>query len=272
MHSTVVLDGTVMPLQTVRLDAFMSGFAYGRGLFETIRIEHGRARFLGRHLRRLRSSLQSLYDVVETCPPERLDASALWPNVVPALATLAKDGAAFDGVMKLVVSGGHLLVTFRDLGADHQQRLSGVTIDAIDAHSYRHHDPLRNHKTLAYLANYRAMQRGMLFSNERDEICEAATANVIVELDGELVTPPLDAPCLPGIAREIMLGSAAHGAPDVHERPLLVRDLARVDACVLTNAVSVALPVTRLLGRALDAGSARLAEHIRQRVQRASDV
>jgi GDP-4-dehydro-6-deoxy-D-mannose reductase len=59
------MDGRVMALHALRLDSFLAGFSFGCGLFESVRIERGRARFLGRHLRRLQSSLDALRDVVE---------------------------------------------------------------------------------------------------------------------------------------------------------------------------------------------------------------
>lgn len=272
MYSTVVMDGRVMALEAVRLDSFLAGFAFGCGLFESVRIERGRPRLLGRHLRRLRNSLDALRDVVEACPCELLGVEEVIASVEPALRGCARDGADFDGAMKLFVSGGHLLITFRDLAADHASRLGGVAVDEVDDRTYRYADPLRNHKTLSYLANYRAMKRGLLFCNERQQICEAPAANLVAVVNGELVTPPLDSPCLPGIVREIILEATQIGGLPVRERALHVGELASVEACVLTNAGAIALPVTRLLGRPLEVGSLQLAERIREFVQNAPDV
>ena len=272
MYSTVVMDGRVVALDAVRLDSFLAGFAFGCGLFESVRIERGRVRFLGRHLRRLRNSLHALTDVVEACPAELLGVEAVMASVEPALRRCTGDGAEFDGAMKLIVSGGHLLVTFRDLASDHATRLAGIAVDETDDRTYRYADPLRNHKTLSYLANYRAIQRGLLFCNEREQICEAPAANLVAVLNGELVTPPLDSPCLPGIVREIILEATQIGGLPVRERALHVHELPSVEACVLTNAVAIALPITRLLGRPLEAGSMQLADRIRELVQNAPDV
>jgi branched-subunit amino acid aminotransferase/4-amino-4-deoxychorismate lyase len=272
MHSTVVMDGRVMALDAVRLDSFLAGFAFGCGLFESVRIERGRARFLGRHLRRLRNSLHALRDVVEACPAELLGVEQVLASVEPALRRCVRDGAEFDGAMKLFVSGGHLLVTFRDLAADHATRQGGIAVDEVDDRTYRYADPLRNHKTLSYLANYRALERGLLFCNERQQVCEAPAANLVALVNGELVTPPLDSPCLPGVVRELIVEATQIGARPVRERALHVGELSRVEACVLTNAVAIALPVTRLLGRSLEAGSMQLAARIRELVQNATDA
>jgi branched-subunit amino acid aminotransferase/4-amino-4-deoxychorismate lyase len=272
MHSTVVMDERVTTLEAVRLDSFLAGFAFGCGLFESVRIERGRPRFLGRHLRRLRKSLDALRDVVEACPGEFLELERVASSVELGLRGCAPDGAEFDGAMKLFVSGGHLLVTFRDLAADHASRLGGVAVDEIDDRTYRHADPLRNHKTLSYLANYRALKRGLLFCNERQQICEAPGANLVAVVNGELVTPPLDAPCLPGIVREVIVEATQIGGLPVRERALHVGELASVEASVLTNAVAIALPVTRLLGRPLEAGSRQLAQRILELVHDAPDL
>jgi para-aminobenzoate synthetase/4-amino-4-deoxychorismate lyase len=68
--------------------------------------------------------------------------------------------------------------------------------------------------------------------NERGEVTETCIANLIVDIDGELVTPPLSCGLLPGIGRADLI---ARG--DVHERVVTVDELARARAIWVVNSV-----------------------------------
>jgi len=72
----------------------------------------------------------------------------------------------------------------------------------------------------------------VLFENERGEVTEATSSNVVVRLNGELCTPPLASGLLPGVFRAELL---ARGT--VKERLLTRDDLARGEELYLINSV-----------------------------------
>jgi para-aminobenzoate synthetase/4-amino-4-deoxychorismate lyase len=72
----------------------------------------------------------------------------------------------------------------------------------------------------------------VLMINERGEVTEATEWNVLVELDGEWWTPPLESGCLPGVHRRMLLEQG-----EVRERVLRPDDLARAGEIVLVNSV-----------------------------------
>ena len=72
----------------------------------------------------------------------------------------------------------------------------------------------------------------VLLVNERGEVTEFTIGNVVVELDGARVTPPLSCGLLPGVFRETLL---ARG--EVVERVVRVADLARARRVWLVNSV-----------------------------------
>ncbi|HTQ04200.1 MAG TPA: aminotransferase class IV [Polyangiaceae bacterium] len=267
MHELVVFDERVTTLGAVGLADFMDGFSFGCGLFETVRVEGGQPVFLERHLRRLRTSLAALADVVRSPAANLLT----YDSVLAAVAAATREDArtAERTVLKVVAADGHRLLLFRDAPPDLAARLRGTSVEAVDRTTYRAGDPLRNHKTLAYLANYRGMQRRTLFVNEHDEVCETGSANLFFMTGGELVTPRLSAPCLPGVAREVVLEAGSVAGRRVVERATHLSELGEATAVVLTSALGVA-PVTRLFGRELD-GSLELAAHLRECVARAPD-
>ncbi len=93
------------------------------------------------------------------------------------------------------------------------------------------------HKTTrreVYAAARAACPRGddVLLWNERGELTEATIANVVLELDGELVTPPVTAGLLAGTLRGWLLGNGR-----IRERAILKTDLPRADKIWLINSV-----------------------------------
>jgi para-aminobenzoate synthetase/4-amino-4-deoxychorismate lyase len=71
-----------------------------------------------------------------------------------------------------------------------------------------------------------------LLWNERGEVTESTVANVVVEQDGELITPPLDCGLLPGVLRAELL---AHGV--IRERVIALADLKPGQRLWLINSV-----------------------------------
>ena len=72
----------------------------------------------------------------------------------------------------------------------------------------------------------------VLLWNEREEVTESSIANVVVKIDGDLFTPPIDSGLLAGTYRAWLLH-----AGDIREKVLMVRDLNRCSKIYLINSV-----------------------------------
>ena len=72
----------------------------------------------------------------------------------------------------------------------------------------------------------------MVLWNERKEITECCTANLVLELSGELLTPPVSSGLLPGTYREYLLSRGV-----LTERTLTLDDLSNSSKIYLINAV-----------------------------------
>jgi para-aminobenzoate synthetase/4-amino-4-deoxychorismate lyase len=72
----------------------------------------------------------------------------------------------------------------------------------------------------------------VLLRNEHDELTESTIANLVLELDGQLVTPPVRCGLLPGIYRQWMLRGGT-----VQECVVSVEDLKRATRVFLVNSV-----------------------------------
>jgi para-aminobenzoate synthetase/4-amino-4-deoxychorismate lyase len=177
-----------------------------RGVFETIRVERGRALYLEDHLARLRNSVRELYGAdFELRLPElpdrpcRLRVTALPSGEVTAeLAPLGEPNLV---LAPWTVPGG--------LGA---------------------------HKWADRRAIDEATQRlgaTPLILDEDGSVLEAAWANVWVREGDRLVTPPADGRLLPGVTRARLLRTEPHAA----EEPLTLERLEAADVIVLTSAL-----------------------------------
>jgi branched-subunit amino acid aminotransferase/4-amino-4-deoxychorismate lyase len=115
--------------------------------------------------------------------------------------------------------------------------------------------PLVAFKTTNYLENSYARQwarhRGYddaLFFNEREEVTETTTANLFLIRGQRLITPPVSAGLLPGIARHLLLASAGDNGLGAEERPVTTADLEGAEEIMVSNAVVELLPVREIAG------------------------
>jgi para-aminobenzoate synthetase/4-amino-4-deoxychorismate lyase len=98
-------------------------------------------------------------------------------------------------------------------------------------------NPFLYHKTTHRLVYTQARQAhpeadDTLLWNERGELTETCMANLVLELDGEWVTPPLHCGLLPGVYRSFLLEQGK-----IKERIVQLTDLARCTRILLINAI-----------------------------------
>lgn len=248
MMGTVAVNGEVHRLEDLRLQDFLQSFFFGAGFFETLLVEEGAPMFLERHLARLRSSLGAHEGCVHAPPPEVLTAEAVREALRRCLEADASMGPRFTGVAKLVAGDGRLLLSFRPLP---RPPAKGLVLYEVEDRCYRRGDPTLNHKSVSYLRQYAHLGRGTVFVNEAGELCEVPNGNLFFLVGDAVVTPPLEAPCLPGIIRSVLLEEGRLGGRPVEERAVRREDVEGVRGCVLTNSVGLTLAVPLLLERDL---------------------
>jgi branched-chain amino acid aminotransferase len=248
------LNGQLLA-EAARIDPADRGFTLGDGLFETIRVRDGAAVWLDRHLARLAEGSAVLGI------PARFDDAAL---AEACAAVIAAEGIA-AGVLRLTVSRGvgprgvlppvapspTVLIT----GAAGLPPQGPVALVVARGTCRNQASPLSRVKSLNYLdavlARREAAERGAddaVMLNTAGRVVETSIANLFARLDGAWTTPPVAEGALPGIMRAEVLARLRAG-----EQPLMVEDLQRADALLLTNALSVRA-AARLEGAALSAG------------------
>jgi para-aminobenzoate synthetase / 4-amino-4-deoxychorismate lyase len=215
--------------------SFLTGLSQPFQLLETMQAWASGCRHLDLHLRRLRASAEYFgFRCDEAAIRARLGlACQAMPEGVPHRLRLA---LSEDGSM--------------DLQAAVLQPLTEPVGLLLATEPTRADEIFLRHKTTLrarYDAGWRAAEaRGgfdMLFFNEKQEITEGGRSNIFLKLDGQWVTPPLEAGVLPGVMRSVLLQDPAWGAV---ERSVSMDDVRKAEELVVCNALRGALRATLL--------------------------
>lgn len=200
----------------------------GAALFETLRLEQGCLQRLDRHLARIAGSAGLFgWPFDRARAAERLHAAAIaHPEGVWRLRlTSRRDGSSDVDVQPFVDERGPWRV-----------RLAPQPVDV--------RSPLLFNKTTdrqVYEAARRAHPDAddVLLWNARRELTETTVGNLVVELGGRRVTPPIGCGLLPGVMREALLADGS-----VEERVVRVDDLAGATGLWLVNSLRGWVPLT----------------------------
>ena len=256
--TTVWVDGALRDADRAVVRALDHGLTVGDGVFETCKVLDGVPFALTRHLRRLRASAEGLG---LEAPPEQ------------------EVRRAVDAVLGAApVSHGRLRITWTaGLGPLASDRLDGPGTLVVGASVTAPWPPGVSAVTVPWTRNERSATAGLkttsyaenvvalrfarangaseaIMANTRGELCEGTGTNVLVALDGALVTPPLDAGCLAGITRDLFLTWAREEGLPVHERSVPFGVLGQAEEVLLLSSTRDVQPVTTLDGRPLRHG------------------
>ena len=211
--TTFWVNGRLVPDAEATTSARDHGFVVGDGVFEAVKVDHGRLFALTRHLDRMARSAAGIglrgFDpgVVRRAAHEVVEANA---DVLTGGYDLLR--ITFTGGPGLLgsgrVDGPPTLVLGVTPGHDPDPETTVITVP------YRRNDvgALTGLKTTSYGENVLALAQAhaagaseALFANTRGMLCEGTGTNVFVVRGGELLTPPLASGCLAGVTRALVL-------------------------------------------------------------------
>jgi branched-chain amino acid aminotransferase len=257
MTGAIWVNETVCAPEAASVAALDRGFLVGDGVFETLLVRDGVPFAMTRHLRRFRRSAAVLELPV---PPSDVLGEAV-------ARTLAAAGPLPLGRMRITLSGG-----VGPLGTRRGDTSPTLVVAAMPLNPWpdvirvvslpwprNERSPVAGAKTTSYADNVVAMlevgRRGAdegLVPNTRGELCEGTGSNVVLVLDGALVTPPLSSGCLGGISRELLLEWAAEEDLGIREEPVPFDSVGRAEAVLLTSSTRNVQPASFLDGRRLE--------------------
>lgn len=233
------------------------GLTHGLGVFETLLALEGQPVALDLHLARIKEGSERL----------GLDGGKIGEEEIGAAMTGLLDRAGLSkgrarvrlalsagaGDLRCLKPGSHGLLWIT-VAACPPPPESVTLVRAGFPRNER--SPLSGIKCASYAENLVALDQARragadeaFFFNTRGELCEAATANVFLVRDGQVLTPPLSSGCLPGTMRARVMARIA-----VEERSLTAADLAAAEEVFVSSATRGVVPVVRLDGRVMAAG------------------
>ena len=204
--------GSIVPADEALVSVLDHGFTVADGVFETLKVAHGRPFALTRHLRRLARSAAALglqapdEGVVRDAVGEVIFANA------PIMGNL--------GRLRITYTAGEA-----PLGSDRGDAAPTLVVAMAKSPAWpeattcstvpwvrNERSPITGVKSTSYAENVVALRyahdRGAseaVMANTRDELCEGTGTNVFVVMDGRVLTPPLSSGCLAGITRELVI-------------------------------------------------------------------
>jgi branched-chain amino acid aminotransferase len=277
----IYVNGALKPRAEASISVFDSGFVLGDGVWEGLRLHHGKILFLGDHLERLYAGARALdFDI-------GLDEAAL----TEALYRTVAANAMHDNVhIRLMVSRGLKSTPYQDprmtvgaativIIAEHKQPDAGVIEHGVrlaTVHVRRGppdvQDPrINSHSKLnCILACIQATKAGAdeaLMLDPHGFVATCNSTHFFIVRGAEVWTSSGDY-CLAGITRANVIDICRqHGIP-VLQRNFSLFDVYSADEAFVTGTFAGVVPVIDVDGRTVGTGgrgsmTARLQEHYR---------
>jgi branched-chain amino acid aminotransferase len=254
----VWLDGRIVPVGEANINVFSHGLLYGDGVFEGIRIYHGRIFECQAHMQRFVLSLKAI----------RMEIPWTCDQIVQAMQETMQANDIHDGYIRLVATRG-----VGTLGI-HPFRCTTPSVFIIAATIQMYDDEMyekgmkvitaattRNHpnamspqiKSLNYLNNIlaklEAIDAGCLEAvmlNHEGYVAECTGDNLFIVTRGRLQTPDSHCGILNGITRRLIIKLAERRGIPVEETVLTRQDLYFADEMFITGTGAEVCPVTEI--------------------------
>lgn len=269
MPAVAYVNGRYGPVSTAGVSVEDRGFQFADSLYEVVAFLNGRFLDWDKHLWRLRRGLAALF--IEGVPG---DAALL--QIARRLMAMSR---CADGLLYLQVSRGAakrdhgfpagiaptLVMTARrfDFAQRIPQLATGVSAISLPDQRWGRCDLKTTGLLPAVLAKQEARAAGAfeaLFVKDgpdgREEVTEGGSTNMyMVDGDGRIITHPVSARILPGVARDTLLDLARAAQMEVVERPFTLAEARAAAELFLTSTTAPILPIVVLDGAAVGSGA-----------------
>ncbi len=266
---TVFLNGLFVPLKNARVSILDRGFAYGDGLFETMRAYRGSIFRQEAHLDRLLSSLEQIM----------IDLPLTRGELQDALHRTLKHNQLENSILRLIITRGEqqpgllshastsptMVIHARAYEPPPEHWfLDGVRISLFPGSAVRTSTLSQQIKSSNYLSHILVRElaekqnsvEGILL-DDHNYVTEGTVSNLFMVKDGKLSTPALNQHILAGITRQAVLDIAKENGIPTVERAITAHELLLADEIFLTNSGVEILPVSHVDGKTIGQWKAR---------------
>jgi len=274
IHQNIFHNDRIVPIGEARLSPGQAGLMNGWGLFTTMRIFHGEAFAYERHWRRLEK------DAARIRLPFAFDPAEVRRHLGELLAAnQVVEGTArvymFYNRVGFWRSEESLPEVDLILCTAGLPSYSGEARLGVAEHGRHAASPLAGVKTTSWLNNVwhlaEAQKAGwteVILLNERGEVAECTSANILCVKGGKVLTPPLSSGCLEGVTRSVLLEIAPRAGVTIAEQTLFPEDLYSAEEVFITSTNRTLLGVSEIAGRKFSTVMGPLA----QKLERAFDA
>jgi branched-chain amino acid aminotransferase len=259
------MNGKLVDKSEAKVSVYDHGLLYGDGVFEGIRVYHGKVFRLKEHIDRLYDSARAIW----------LEIPMTREDMTRAVEETVKANEKKDGYIRLVVTRGpgtlgldprkcepQVFIIVDDISL-YPRELYENGLEIITAATIRNHPAALNPriKSLNYLNNILAKIEAIrggcleaLMLNPEGKVAECTGDNVFVVKHGTIRTPPLDAGILEGVTRNAVIELARKAGYTVREEALTRHDVFTADELFLTGTAAEIIPVVKCDGRPIGGG------------------
>jgi branched-chain amino acid aminotransferase len=263
----IYIDGKYYDERNARISVFDHGLLYGDGIFEGIRAYNGRVFKLKEHIDRLFCSAKS---ILLTLPMAHAD-------IMTAIVETCRRNKLRDGYIRLVVTRGPgtlglnpnrcknpsvIIIAGKIQLYPPELYRQGMDIVTVPTTRNLHSALNPAIKSLNYLNNIMAKIEAnnagceeAVMLNAEGFVAECTGDNIFIVKEGQLLTPPLAAGALYGITRRVVMDLATTAGLKVSESDLTRYDLFNANECFLTGTAAELMPVVKIDGRVIGAGT-----------------
>jgi len=262
----VWIDGRLVDKADAKVSVFDHGLLYGDGVFEGIRVYHGKIFECEAHLDRFYQSAKAIRLAI----PMTRDA------VRAAMEETIKANNFTDCYIRLVVTRGvgslglspvrcekPSVFVITDLLELYPREMYEKGLSIITASVIRNHPNAISPrvKSLNYLNNIlaklEAIDAGVpeaIMLNSEGNVAECTADNIFIVHDGEVQTPQTHDGVLEGVTRRVMLQLCRRLNIPCVEKTLQRHDLYIAAECFLTGTGAEVIPVTKIDNRIIGSG------------------
>ena len=262
------INDEFFPRAEAKISVFDSGFLVGDGVWEGIRLHHGRFAFLDRHLERLFAGATAIdldigrtRDEVAAALQATIDRNDMHDGAHVRLMVTRGDKKTPSQHPSNVIGGPNIVIIAEYKVADPSVADEGITLftatvrrpgpEVLDQRLNCHS---KLHEVIALIQAVKAGADEALMLDPTGAVATCNATNFFVVRDGELWTST-GVYNLNGITREVLLEEAEAAGIRTHQAPYSLTDVYAADEAFVTGTFGGLTPVTEVDGRRIGDGS-----------------
>ncbi len=239
----IIFDGLLVDVEGTACTP--TGWLIGRGIFETLRSEKGLPYAFHRHMQRAYISAKTLGLKL---PEISLIRAAVDELITAEPQTIGHVRISFDVSGHWVVA--HLAYQSLDSSAKVRRHPDAIDNGGESIKSY----PYEHRLAILKEAQLLGFDEAIVY-NSKGNICEGAVTNLIVNIDGRWITPPIEDGVLPGIMRELVIANC-----DVKIASFALARIGDITSAILLSSLRIAQSIDSIDGGQLSSSAAMRAQ------------